>query len=140
MAVVKEICHRVAVIESGVIKEMGRVVDIFTNPQSQTMKDFVTSIINMELPAGIKNLGVTDQLSPDRYMLVRLRFKGAATSDPVVATSSANSTSKSASSTATSTTSRMNRSATSSSSSWAIWKHRPRHSRTSKHYRLEVRF
>ena len=85
MAVVKEICHRVAVIESGVIKEMGRVVDIFTNPQSQTMKDFVTSIINMELPAGIKNLGVTDQPSPDRYMLVRLRFKGAATSDPVVA-------------------------------------------------------
>ncbi|WP_296902765.1 methionine ABC transporter ATP-binding protein, partial [uncultured Megasphaera sp.] len=61
MAVVKEICHRVAVIESGVIKEMGRVVDIFTNPQSQTMKDFVTSIINMELPTGIKNLGVTNQ-------------------------------------------------------------------------------
>ena len=50
MAVVKEICHRVAVIESGVIKEMGRVVDIFTKLQSQTMKDFVTSIINMELP------------------------------------------------------------------------------------------
>ena len=85
MAVVKEICHRVAVIESGVIKEMGRVVDIFTNPQSQTMKDFVTSIINMELPAGIKNLGVTNQPAPDRNMLVRLRFKGAATNDPVVA-------------------------------------------------------
>ncbi len=85
MAVVKEICHRVAVIESGVIKEMGRVVDIFTNPQSQTMKDFVTSIINMELPAGIKNLGVTNQPAPDRNMLVRLRFKGAATDDPVVA-------------------------------------------------------
>ena len=71
MAVVKEICHR--------------VVDIFTNPQSQTMKDFVTSIINMELPAGIKNLGVTNQPAPDRNMLVRLRFKGAATNDPVVA-------------------------------------------------------
>ena len=85
MAVVKEICHRVAVIESGVIKEMGRVVDIFTNPQFQTMKDFVTSIINMELPAGIKNLGVTNQPAPDRNMLVRLRFKGAATNDPVVA-------------------------------------------------------
>ena len=85
MAVVKEICHRVAVIESGVIKEMGRVVDIFTNPQSQTMKDFVTSIINMELPAGIKNLGVTNQPALDRNMLVRLRFKGAATNDPVVA-------------------------------------------------------
>ena len=49
MAVVQNICHRAAVIEGGVIKELGRVVDIFTNPQSQTMKDFVTSVINMEL-------------------------------------------------------------------------------------------
>lgn len=85
MAVVKEICHRVAVLEDGVIKDLGRVVDVFTNPQSQTMKDFVTSIINMELPAGIKNLGVTGQPAPDRDMLVRLRFKGAVTNDPLVA-------------------------------------------------------
>ena len=84
MAVVQNICHRAAVIEGGVIKEMGRVVDIFTNPQSQTMKDFVTSVINMELPAGIKNLGVSDQPTPDHDMLVRLRFKGKATHDPVV--------------------------------------------------------
>ena len=41
MAVVKEICHRVAVIESGVIKEMGRVVDIFTNPQSQIARELI---------------------------------------------------------------------------------------------------
>ena len=38
MTVIKEICNRVAVIEGGVIKEQGRVVDIFTNPQSETMK------------------------------------------------------------------------------------------------------
>ena len=84
MAVVQNICHRAAVIEGGVIKELGRVVDIFTNPQSQTMKDFVTSVINMELPKGIKNLGVSDQPTPDRDMLVRLRFKGQATHEPVV--------------------------------------------------------
>ena len=85
MAVIKEICNRVAVIEGGVIKEAGRVVDVFTNPQSQTMKDFVKSVINMELPAGIAKMGITDQPAPGYGMLVRLRFKGAATNEPVVA-------------------------------------------------------
>ena len=85
MAVIKEICDRVAVIEGGVIKEQGRVVDVFTNPQSQTMKDFVKSIINMELPAGIKKMGITDQPAPGYDMLVRLRFKGKETNDPIVA-------------------------------------------------------
>jgi D-methionine transport system ATP-binding protein len=86
MAVVKEICDRVAVIEGGIIKEEGRVVDVFTSPRSQTMKDFVKSVINMALPDGLTKLGVTDQPAPDRDMLVRLRFKGAVTNDPVVAT------------------------------------------------------
>ena len=85
MAVIKEICNRVAVIEGGVIKEAGRVVDVFTNPQSQTMKDFVKSVINMELPAGIAKMGITDQPAPGYDMLVRLRFKGSATNEPVVA-------------------------------------------------------
>ena len=84
MAVIKEICDRVAVIEGGVIKEQGRVIDVFTNPQSETMKEFVKSVINMELPEGIKKLGVTDQPSPDRDMLVRFRFKGAATNELLV--------------------------------------------------------
>lgn len=84
MAVIKEICDRVAVIEGGVIKEQGRVIDVFTNPQSETMKEFVKSVINMELPEGIKKLGVTNQPSTDRDMLVRFRFKGAATNEPLV--------------------------------------------------------
>lgn len=84
MAVIKEICDRVAVIEGGVIKEQGRVIDVFTNPQSETMKEFVKSVINMELPEGIKKLGVTNQPSPDQDMLVRFRFKGAATNEPLV--------------------------------------------------------
>lgn len=84
MAVVKEICDRVAVIEGGVIKEEGRVIDVFTNPTSDTMKEFVKSVINMELPQGIRNMGLSDQPSPDSHMLVRLRFKGNATNEPLV--------------------------------------------------------
>ena len=85
MMVIKEICHRVAVIEGGVIKEEGRVVDVFTNPQSETMKEFVRSIINMEIPEGLRKIGLVDQPAPDRYMLVRLSFKGTITEDPIVA-------------------------------------------------------
>lgn len=85
MMVIKEICNRVAVIEGGIIKEQGRVVDVFTNPKSETMQEFVRSIINTEVPEGIRKMGITDQPSPDRYMLVRLRFKGTITEDPIVA-------------------------------------------------------
>ena len=47
MAVIKAICDRVAVIEGGVIKEQGRVIDIFASPTSETMKEFVKSVVNM---------------------------------------------------------------------------------------------
>ena len=85
MAVVKDICDRVAVIEGGYIKECGSVVDIFTDPQSETMQEFVKSVINTEVPQGITRLGVTDQPEEGRNMLIRVRFKGQVTNDPLVA-------------------------------------------------------
>ena len=84
MAVIKAICDRVAVIGGGVIKEQGRVIDIFASPTSETMKEFVKSVVNMELPQGIRKLGVSDQPAPDRDMLVRFRFKGLVTNEPLV--------------------------------------------------------
>lgn len=84
MAVIKAICDRVAVIEGGVIKEQGRVIDIFASPTSETMKEFVKSVVNMELPQGIRKLGVSDQPAPDRDMLLRFRFKGLVTNEPLV--------------------------------------------------------
>ncbi len=85
MAVVKDICDRVAVIEGGYIKECGSVVDIFTDPQSETMQEFVKSVINTEVPQGITRLGVTNQPEEGRNMLIRVRFKGQVTNDPLVA-------------------------------------------------------
>ena len=41
MDVIKEICDRVAVIEGGKVKEIGSVLDIFSNPQSDVTKQFV---------------------------------------------------------------------------------------------------
>lgn len=49
MEVVKEICDRVAIIESGQIIEENTVSEIFTNPKSQTGKNFVRAIAGNHL-------------------------------------------------------------------------------------------
>ena len=40
MSVIEEICQSIAIIDNNRIVEIGNVIDIFTNPQSQTAKSF----------------------------------------------------------------------------------------------------
>ncbi len=47
MAVIKEICDRVGVMEDGQIKEIGEVVEIFANPQEEITKNFVATTSNL---------------------------------------------------------------------------------------------
>ena len=49
MEVIKEIAEHVAVIEHGRIIEEGSVVDLFTNPQTPTLKKFVGSVMSSEV-------------------------------------------------------------------------------------------
>ncbi|MCI5523853.1 MAG: ATP-binding cassette domain-containing protein [Spirochaetia bacterium] len=44
MEVVRDACESVAVIDSGKVVELGKVSDIFTNPQSEVTKDFIMHI------------------------------------------------------------------------------------------------
>lgn len=86
MQVIKEICDKVAVIENGVILEQGKVTDVFTNPQEETTKEFVGSIMNHDLPEeALKRLKLSDSWAPGRSPLVRLSFLGDVTDEPVVA-------------------------------------------------------
>lgn len=48
MEVVKEICQRVAVIDSGKIVEEGNIIDIFTNPKVNITKKFISSLFHYE--------------------------------------------------------------------------------------------
>lgn len=52
MAVIKQLCDRVAVIENSVIVEQGRVIDLFSNPQTQTSRNFLKDMI-AKLPQNI---------------------------------------------------------------------------------------
>lgn len=47
MAVIKEICDRVAIMENGCVVEDGGIVDVFSKPQAQVTKDFIQSTNNI---------------------------------------------------------------------------------------------
>lgn len=84
MEVVKAICDRVAVIENGDIIEEGPMVDVFTNPQHPTTKEFTKSVINAEIPDMIKNMQLTDTYKEGSKLIVRISFIGDSASEPIV--------------------------------------------------------
>lgn len=85
MQVIKDICHRVAVIEDGKILEQGKVVDVFINPKSPTAKEFVNSIITQGIPEGLQELPISAVPVENSHMLIRLSFQGDVTEKPIVA-------------------------------------------------------
>ncbi len=47
MAVVKEICHKVAVMDGGRVVEEGRVYDVFSNPREEVTRSFIATTSNL---------------------------------------------------------------------------------------------
>lgn len=84
MEVVKSICDRVAVIENGVIIEEGSMIDVFTNPQHPTTKEFTKSVINAEIPEMLKNMKLSNTYKEGSKLIVRLSFIGDCASEPIV--------------------------------------------------------
>ena len=74
MTVVEEICDRVAIIDKGKLVEIGRVKDIFTNPQTDAAKHLIFPQ-NEELNAF--------EMAGGRY--VRIVFDGRSANEPLIA-------------------------------------------------------
>jgi len=86
MQVIREICDHVAVIEGGYILEEGTVVDVFTNPREKTTREFIGSVVKEDLPkAALAHLNMQDTWAEGTAPVVRLKFTGNATDEPVVA-------------------------------------------------------
>lgn len=84
MQVIKEICDKVAVIENGVIAEEGTVLEVFTNPQAEITKEFISVIINRDIPEAFKNAKISKTPVPGSNLLVRLSFIGDSADEPVI--------------------------------------------------------
>lgn len=85
MQVIKEICDRVAVIENGVIAEEGSVLQVFTNPQKNITKDFISVLLSNELPVAFRDGKIVQEYTKGSYLLLRLTFIGESADDPVLA-------------------------------------------------------
>ena len=86
MHVIREICDRVAVIEGGVILEEGSTVEVFTHPRENTTKEFISSVVSDNLPPeALEHYELHDQWIGGTAPLVRLKFTGQSTDEPVVA-------------------------------------------------------
>lgn len=72
MSVIEQICHRVAILDHGVVAEMGEVEKVFSNPQSKAGRKLVTP--DVPLP-----------LSTWTGPVARIAFNGNMSKDPIVA-------------------------------------------------------
>ncbi|MBR3973399.1 MAG: ATP-binding cassette domain-containing protein [Oscillospiraceae bacterium] len=73
MSVIEQICNRVAILDSGAVAEIGRVEDVFHNPQTDAGRRLVSP--DSHLP-----------LSTWAGPVARIAFNGNASADPIVAT------------------------------------------------------
>ena len=72
MNVIEEICHRVAILDHGVIAEQGSVEDIFSHPQTDIGRRLV-------YPNGVQ----IDRLPASR--VIRIAFNGGSSYEPLIA-------------------------------------------------------
>lgn len=84
MEVVRTVCDRVAVIEHGDIIEEGSMIDVFTNPQHPTTKEFTKSVINAETPDLIKQKNLSATYVNGSKLLVRVSFLGDSAGEPII--------------------------------------------------------
>lgn len=72
MAVIQEICNKVAVMEQGEIIEQGNVLQVFSKPSHPTTRSFVKTIVQKDLPISMK--GKLNHTSGSK--IIRLEFLG----------------------------------------------------------------
>lgn len=76
MDVVKEICHRMAIMQDGKVIEEGSVYNIFANPRKELTKEFISSVVSFEIPEII--------LNKCEGTIVKVLFKGNVAGEGVI--------------------------------------------------------
>ena len=76
MEVVKEICHRCAVMQDGKVIEEGRTYDIFSNPKNDLTKKFIETILEFNIPKEL--------MATCTGTVVKLQFEGTIANEAIV--------------------------------------------------------
>ncbi len=81
MNVIAQVCNKVAVLEKGRLVETGSVIEVFGNPQQETSKGFIRTVINDQLPEKVKEY-LRNYKEPQK--ILRLRFDGRNADEPIM--------------------------------------------------------
>ena len=90
MQVVKEACHRVAVMENGRVVEQGDVFSIFAHPRQEITRTFVDSTTNLNKVEDLLEEGAEITRLKPGEMLVRLSYQRGSAAEAIVSTVSRN--------------------------------------------------
>ncbi|MBE6544068.1 MAG: ATP-binding cassette domain-containing protein [Ruminococcaceae bacterium] len=90
MAVIKAICHKVAVMENGYVVEEGEVYDIFANPQKEITKKFIGSASALNKINSLIHKDSPLVRIKDGELLLKLVFEKNAVGDAVISQISRN--------------------------------------------------
>lgn len=86
MAVVKELCHRIAIMQNGKIVEQGNTFEIFANPQSNVTKEFINTTSSMnKIYDLLKSKNLPVQLGEGKK-IVMFKYLRKSCSEPLIAT------------------------------------------------------
>ncbi|KMY23859.1 methionine ABC transporter ATP-binding protein [Actinobaculum suis] len=84
MAVVKQICNKVAVMESGKVIEQGDILQVFTDPQEEVTQNFIRSTSQLTKAERLIAEGSPVTQISDGELIVRLRYRTSNVSEPIV--------------------------------------------------------
>lgn len=78
MEVVKELCHRVAIMQDGKVIEAGSVYEIFANPLQPLTQEFINSVLEFKLPTKL-----WEKLNPSSKVL-KILFRDDAAEQAII--------------------------------------------------------
>lgn len=85
MAVVKDLCHRVAVMEHGRIIEQGTILEIFTHPRQALTQEFIQAATHQDQELQTVLDYVASKPEDQQAILAQITYIGQATMQPFVA-------------------------------------------------------
>src|SRR3546814_3493153 len=83
MSVIRDLCDRVVVLESGRVVEEGAVIDVFVRPRSPVTRSLLQEVLP-QLPDDLA-ARLSPVPGPDSQALLRLTFAGVGADAPVIA-------------------------------------------------------
>lgn len=84
MQVIRDICNKVAVIESGKIVEEGSVLDIFSSPKHEITKKFINSFFETDKITNLIEKGLINDVFDQKGTIVKMIFTGREAYEPLI--------------------------------------------------------